>query len=173
MDDFSVGPRLVKTMRRTALICAVVTLAALAAHVLELPNKLALEGPLWLAVQQNLYRGWGPIMGPFEVVAMLASWALVFLGPKNRAAWRLTLLAACLLSLALGVFFTLNAPVNAAFAAWTPATLPADWPSYRRRWELGHAISFMLVLPACILLLRVTWLDGLARRTRRPDPSAS
>jgi hypothetical protein len=33
------------------------------AHVLELPNKLALDGELWLAVQQHLYRGWGPFLG--------------------------------------------------------------------------------------------------------------
>jgi hypothetical protein len=31
------------------------------AHVLELPNKLRLEGPLWLAVHQRLHDGWGPV----------------------------------------------------------------------------------------------------------------
>lgn len=43
-----------------------VTLSALTAHVLELPNKLSLDGPLWLAVQQHLYRGWGPYIGPVD-----------------------------------------------------------------------------------------------------------
>jgi len=38
-----------------SLGCTTVALAALLAHVLELPNKLALPGPLWLAVQQNLF----------------------------------------------------------------------------------------------------------------------
>lgn len=172
-DAFGVSARLARTMHWTGLICAVVTLGALAAHVLEMPNKFGLDGPLWLAVQQNLYRGWGPFMGPFEVLAIVATWALVFLGRKTRATWPLTLLAACLLSLALGAFFVLNAPVNAAFAAWTPATLPADWASYRLRWELGHAIGFVLVLPACILLLRAAWLDGCACRAGWPETNAS
>jgi len=44
------------------LLAALATLAPLA-HVLELPNKLRLDGPLWLAVQQQLYRGWGPFLG--------------------------------------------------------------------------------------------------------------
>jgi hypothetical protein len=40
-----------------SLLCTTVDFGALFAHVLELPNKLALSGPLWLEVQQNLYRG--------------------------------------------------------------------------------------------------------------------
>jgi hypothetical protein len=50
-----------------------VPLAATIAHILELPNKFMLDGPLSLAVQQSLYRGWGPFIGPFEIVAVLAA----------------------------------------------------------------------------------------------------
>jgi hypothetical protein len=48
-------------------VAIVATLAPIA-HVLELPNKLRLSGPLRLAVQKSLYQGWGPFLGgPFEI----------------------------------------------------------------------------------------------------------
>ena len=154
---------LIRVVRWISLLSTAVTLTALGTHVLELPNKLALKGPLWLAVQQNLYRGWGPFIGPFEVTAILASWILLYLTGKRRPIFGPTLIAACLLTGALVVFFVLNAPVNAAFASWTPATLPSDWSNYRLRWELGHAISYVLVLVALVALLRAVFLDALNR----------
>jgi hypothetical protein len=50
-------------LQRINLAFAILAVVAPLAHVLELPNKLALDGPLWLAVQQHLYRGWGPFFG--------------------------------------------------------------------------------------------------------------
>ncbi len=44
-------------LRGANLACASAAVLAPMAHLLELPNKLALDGPLWLAVQQHLYRG--------------------------------------------------------------------------------------------------------------------
>jgi hypothetical protein len=50
---------MVRALRWISLLATAVPLGATVAHVMELPNKLSLDGPLWLAVQQNLYRGWG------------------------------------------------------------------------------------------------------------------
>ena len=161
-DTFSI-PGIIRWI---SLICTAVTLGALTAHVLELPNKLRLGGMLWLAVQQELYSGWGRFIGPFELVAVVSTWMLLYVERRHRAAAGRAMLAACVLSAALLTFFILNAPVNAAFAAWTPATLPADWPDYRAQWELGHAISFLLVLLAFIVLLRSLFRDALARALR-------
>jgi hypothetical protein len=61
-------------------------------------------------------------------------------------------------------FFLLNAPVNAVFAGWRAATLPADWPGYRRQWELGHAIAFVLAPTAFCTLLRAAFVEASARR---------
>jgi len=155
-----------RTVRWISLLGTAVTLSALAAHVLELPNKFSLNGPLWLAVQQNLYRGWGAFVGPFEVTAIVSTWLLLYLVRENRTVFGLTLLASFLLSAALAVFFVLNAPVNAAFASWTPMTLPPDWPSYRLRWETGHAASFAFVLIAFVALLRALFLDATSRASR-------
>jgi hypothetical protein len=135
-----------------------------------LPNKLTLDASLWLAVQQNLYRGWGPFIGPFEVGAVAFTWLLAWLVRNDRAIRRPTFAASTLLSAALATFFALNAPVNAAFAQWTPATLPAGWPDYRLRWEAGHAIGFVLVLVAFIALLRALFIDAITRASRRDAP---
>jgi len=111
-----------------SLGCTTVDLAALLAHVLELPNKLALPGPLWLAVQQHLYRGRGAVLGPFEVGAIISTWVLVPLA-RGRRGFILRLIAAVLLTAMLGTFFALVQPVNVAFAVWTPQTLPARLPT--------------------------------------------
>ncbi len=161
---------MLRIVRFVSLASTVVTLAALSAHALELPNKLALDGPLWLAVQQKLYRGWGPALGPFEVAAVVAAWAFAYLARARREVVRPATAAAALLTAALAVFFVLNAPVNAAFAAWTAATLPADWPSYRLRWELGHATSFLLFAVALGLLLHAYSRNADAAP---PQPTAS
>jgi hypothetical protein len=130
------GPRLIN------LAFAVWAVLAPMAHVLELPNKLALDGPLWLAVQQHLYRGWGPILGgPGEVGNLVTTAWLAFLHRRSRPLLHPTLLACVCYAGMLTAFFALNAPVNHAVAIWTPNTLPADWQAYRARWEAGHAIA--------------------------------
>jgi len=40
------------------------------------------------------------------------------------------------------------APINRIFAAWSASSLPADWSTYRDRWELWHAVIFALKLAA-------------------------
>jgi hypothetical protein len=104
--------------------CLAVDLAALSAHLLELPNELALPGDLWLAVQQRLYRGWGPVLGPFEVGAVAATWVLVAVARGRPGGGRVLVAAVCL---AVSL--------------------------YRWRWELGHAARAALTVSALTLLL--------------------
>lgn len=141
------------------LLCTAVDLAALLAHVLELPNKLTLSGPLWLAVQQQLYRGWGPVLGPFEVGAVVLAWALV-VARRHRRSFVLTLAAALCLTAMFVLFFALVRPVNVAFAAWTPETLPPDWPRYRLRWEMGHGVRALLAVAGLAALIRAAMVDA-------------
>lgn len=154
------------------MACLTVDLAALAAHVLELPNKLTLDGPLWLAVQQRLYRGWGPVLGPFEIGAVVATWVLASMR-RREPTFGSTVLAALLLTASLALFFLAVQPVNAAFATWTPATLPADWPVYRLQWELGHAARLVLAAAALALLIQVALRESprhrLAEAERPPE----
>lgn len=160
---------MVDAIRWLGLVCLAVPLAALGGHVGELPNKLALDGTLWLAVQQHLYRGWGPVTAPFEIAAFASAWALAWLARRRRAVFRPTLIAACCLTAILAVFFVFNAPVNAAVAGWTATALPADWTAYRWRWELGHLLSFLGALTAMVALLRGAFVDWRgARAVSRP-----
>jgi hypothetical protein len=150
---------LLRVVRYLAAITTFAPLIAAGAHLYELPNKLALDGPLWLAVQQNLYRGWGPVFGPFEIIAAAAAWVLLYLVRTRRSVALPTLIAALALSAMIAVFFVFNAPVNAALAGWTAQSLPPDWPAYRLQWEIGHALAFLLGVAAFGLQLRAAFVD--------------
>jgi hypothetical protein len=132
----------VRLLRRLALLFAVGAALAPLAHILELPNKFRLEGRLWLGVQQHLYNGWGPIIGaPTEIGGLLISLALV-VASRGRKELRLFYGASALAYIAMvACFFLLNDPVNKALSGWTPETMPANWTTYRLRWETGHALA--------------------------------
>lgn len=143
-----------RTLCWVMVVIAFVATTAPMAHVLELPNKLSLDGPSWLLVQQQLYRGWGGVFGPVEIVAVVAGLALCALLRDNRPAMRVTLAAVAIYVAMIVVFFVFNAPVNAAFNSWTAASLPADWPRYRVQWELGHALAALLSAVALVLVVQ-------------------
>lgn len=144
-------------MRRLAilnLILAFIATTAPVAHVLEMASKFTLDGPLWLAIQQHLYRGWGAVFGPVEILALLSSLWLMAESRTEPRAFRAFLLATCCYALMLLTFFLFNDPANAALNRWTAETLPDDWTAVRARWEIGHALSAALSLLAFVTLLR-------------------
>ena len=147
-------------LRLLALVVAVIALLAPAAHVLEMPNKLRIDGPLWLAVQQSLYRGWGPFVGgPAEIGGLVLTLACFVMAGARRAR-ALCLAAATSYVVMLLAFFMFNAPVNAAIDSWTAATLPADWASYRAKWETGHAIAAVFAAGALIFVFSAHRTDA-------------
>jgi hypothetical protein len=154
----------VRAVRAIALGSAALTLSFAAAHAIELPNKLQLDGPLWLAVQQQLYRGWDVWTAPCEIGAILASCTLVYLVRGRRPVMVSAAVAATCMAIALLLFAGIVAPVDTAVQSWTAATLPATWPAYRLRWEIGHAITAGLALTAVIAVLRTAFADASARR---------
>jgi hypothetical protein len=130
------------------------------AHVLELPNKLALDGKLWLAVQQHLYRGWGPFLGgPAEIGALLTAAALLFVRRSNSRTRQLTAIATAAYGAMIVAFFVFNAPVNEAVRGWTPTMLPNDWPAYRLRWETGHALAAVLAVVGLVAMIRAYFVE--------------
>lgn len=159
----------VTRLRWLAVGLAAAALLAPLAHVLELPNKLRLEGPLWLAVQQRLYDGWGPLLGgPTEVGGLVVCLALVALHWRDPRPRRLYALAAAADLGMLACFFLLNDPVNTAVSAWTPQTLPPDWPAYRLKWETGHALACALGLIALAATARAVTAPRTANERPRP-----
>jgi hypothetical protein len=122
LDRAGSGRRLL-ALRPVNLAFAVLAALPPIAHALEMPNKLALEAPLWLAVQQHLYRGWGPFYGgPVEIIAFAATMTLLVARRRDRAPMRLTLLAALAYVGTIVTFFALDEPVNAALNSWTPSS---------------------------------------------------
>jgi|tagenome__1003787_1003787.scaffolds.fasta_scaffold20604633_1 hypothetical protein len=148
---------------RFSFMFAVLVVLAPMAHVLELPNKLRLDAELWLAVQQHLYRGWGPSLGgPTEIGALLTSIWLVYFRWRSGLVLAATVVATAGYVGMLVVFVLLNQPVNVAVASWTPASLPSDWTSYRAQWEAGHAVAAML---SVVSLTALAWAYVKERQT--------
>jgi hypothetical protein len=82
---------------------------------LELPSKLTLDGPLWVAIQQRLYRGWGPVIGgPVEVAALATTLALLIIRRGRCETGLFTLAAALAYCGMIVTFFVFNNPVNSA-----------------------------------------------------------
>src|SRR5262249_34173159 len=135
------------------LILAAAAVLAPMAHVLELPSKLTLDGPLWVAIQQHLYTGWGPVIGgPNQVGPPAATVGLLLLLRGRRETGLLTLAAALAYCGMIVTFFVFNNPVNSAVNTWTPASYPSDWQSYRARWETGHVAALLSLFALGVLL---------------------
>ncbi len=150
-------------IRAVNLACAALAVLAPMAHVLELPNKMALDAELWLAVQQQLYRGWGPFVGaPTELGALITTLLLVYVRRRSRAVLAVTALAGLGYAGMLAAFFVLNQPVNVAVASWAPTSIPPDWMAYRVRWEAGHACAAALAVASLALLI---WASVRERRS--------
>jgi peptidoglycan/LPS O-acetylase OafA/YrhL len=140
------------------------------AHVLELPNKLRLEGPLWLAVQQQIYNGWGPLIGaPTEIGGMVISLVLLAANRRRARAALLFGLASVAYGSMLLSFFLFNAPVNKAVNKWTPETLAADWATYRLRWEIGHALAALFGLLGLVAVASATLKTRTSDHDGKPD----
>ena len=145
---------MIRKLLIAALIVGFIATTAPLAHLLEMISKLTLDGPLWLGIQQNLYRGWGPVFGPVEIIAFLLSLSLVIVSREMPAVRRAAIVTTLCYGGMLACFFIFNGPVNAALNGWTPSTLPPDWSSYRARWETGHALAALLSVIAFVILLR-------------------
>ena len=152
-------------LRRLTLCIAFAACFAPMAHVLEMRNKLRLDGVLWLEVQQHLYNGWGPAIGAPTELGGLVAVLILLVGSRRgaRSALLYSIAAICYIAM-LSCFFLLNAPVNAALDEWTSATLPPDWAQFRLRWELGHALAAAFALMAFAAVCYATRTD-----TARPS----
>lgn len=139
---------LLRTWRLLTIMLTALSLAPALGHLLELPAKMSYDGTLWLTVSQTLYASFGTFGAAFEVGAVLTSVVLAILVRHRRPAFAWTLLGALCLVATHAAFWIFLAPVNAAIAALTPETLPADWMSLRTQWEYTHAARAVLQIIA-------------------------
>ncbi len=138
-----------KTTRFVALVLAALTLGMGFAHLMQLPARMAWDQYLWVGstVHGGLYATfgtWGALIELATVVAL----ALVayFVREHNRPGYRLVLAAAILFGLAVVLWWVVIYPVNVELAKWVNGPVPADWASYRARWEWGHAVISLVEL---------------------------
>ena len=115
------------------------------AHVLEAPNKWRLAPEVWLAVQRDLYDGWGTWIPAIELAAALVLGVLAWRA-AGRARWLLVAAIASILVAEAVIWPVWVLPTNQAVDAWTAAEPMPGWEALRLSWEGGHAARFAVLL---------------------------
>src|SRR5918995_6673301 len=118
-----------------AIVLTALALVPAGAHLFELPNKIGLAQDDYFVVQ-NIYRGWA-LFGIVLFGALAANLALAVMVRRQRAPFRLAVLAFLLVVATLVIFFTWTYPTNQATSNWTAA--PENWRELRLQWEYAHA----------------------------------
>ena len=140
-----------------AAVLVALVLATTFAHVLELPAKLGYDAPLYVQLQTSLYQQWAPPnpAGFLEPAAIVVVVLLAMTTRRNPPAFRLAVGAALVLLLAFPLlYFWRVEPANEYFRGiLVGAAIPADWSSWRFRWETGQAARFITHLTAFFLLI--------------------
>jgi MFS family permease len=118
-----------------SLLLVALTLAPAMAHLLELPNKMALSHDEYFIVQQ-IYRGWA-LLGFVVFGALFSTLILAVIVRHNRKIFILTVAALICIAGSLIVFFSFTYPANQLTNNWT--RLRENWLELRRQWEYSHA----------------------------------
>jgi len=155
---------MLKTLRFVGLLSTALALGVAFAHLLEMPNKLALDREEYLLVQQRIYEGFGRVAGPVEVVSLASALGIALLVAARkggRADLLANLFGAVLISAALVVWQVWVGPVNRQVDSWTTvASMPADWTRLRASWEYGHAARAVLFALAFVSMLIAALADA-------------
>lgn len=137
------------------LLLAALGLVMGGAHVLELPVRAQYDPSLYMEVTSTLYRYFGLVGGPIQVLAFIAALVLARL-VRGHISFRSTLAGAILLGLSLLLWSLLVQPVNAAWARALEAGAAGAVQEYARlgsRWDTGHVAAFVPWLIGFTLLL--------------------
>jgi hypothetical protein len=129
----------------TAILFTALALVPSGAHLMELPNKIALSGEQYRIVQQ-IYRGWA-LSGVLVVAALVTTTALSWT-LRGQAGFTAALVAVLCIAGTQLVFWVFTYPVNVTTQNW--AILPSHWEALRLRWEYSHAASAVLNMTALI-----------------------
>jgi hypothetical protein len=135
--------------RFLSILFVALTLAPSGAHLLELPNKIALRADDYLTVQQ-IYRGWA-LLGFVIAGAVLSSAAYLVVLRLRRQPWILAAVGLACLIAGQAVFWIFTFPANQETSNWT--MLPDNWTRLRAQWEYSHAAGAALNLSAFVTLL--------------------
>jgi hypothetical protein len=123
------------------------------AHMLEMPAKLALDGPQWVHLQQNLYGAFAFVGGAVEIASIVSVAVYAYLLRNHRLALPFAVCGAAMLAVAFIVWLSMTAPVNAKVLRWNPDAIPPGWEGLRTRWEYSHTIRFVIHLIGISVLI--------------------
>jgi hypothetical protein len=144
------------TLRLATLLLAALALTMESAHVLELPQKMQYSPEMYSAVNTTLYRYFAVVGGIYQIGSIAAALLLTFLVRARRPSFGWTAIGASCLVLAFAVWLAVVAPVNAQVAEALraqPDSVPSLWLQLRARWEIGHAIGFVVQLAGLAALI--------------------
>lgn len=129
-------------LRFTTILFVTITLSALMAHLLEMPNKLPLSKTDYLTVQ-DIYRGWS-VLGIFEIGAIVLTAIWAFMERRKKPVLSYLIVALSTFVISMIIFFLYTFPANQATLNWTE--LPGNWEVMRQNWEYSHAVRSVLYL---------------------------
>lgn len=146
-----------RAMPFIAIILTAIALVPGGAHLLSLPNKIALPQEQYF-VTQSIYNGWA-FLGIVLIGAILADLGLAIVLRQQPGPFRLALTGFVLMLASLVIFFIWTFPTNQATANWT--TVPENWEALRRQWEYSHAVNSLVTFAAlcCIVLASLSARD--------------
>jgi hypothetical protein len=153
-------------MRTVALFFGLMTtalaLGPALAHLLEMPNKLALPRNAYFVVQQ-IYAGWN-LLGVVLFVQLVSIATVIAFAGNDRRLRLCAIVALLCLAGAQALFWVFTYPANAATANWK--VQPDNWEALRLQWEYSHAGGAVLQLAAMASLIVGALGDNRPRLSR-------
>jgi hypothetical protein len=145
--------------RFISLLLTAIAAGVVLGHVMSRAGKITLPGPLFVTVQNTLYRSWGKKLGAVEIGAFLSNLVVTFLARGRGAIFALSLAGLLCLSGMLLVWAAFINPINIRVRASTSESLPADWASLRDRWHRLHAIRAIFAIASLSAQISAVLLD--------------
>jgi hypothetical protein len=142
-----------------SLLLPAVAAGVVLGHVMSRAGKITLPGPLFVTVQNTLYRSWGKKLGAVEMGAFLSTLVVAFLTRGRGAIFALSLAGLFCLAAMLLVWAIFINPINIRVRASTSDSFPADWASLRDRWHRLHAIRAIFAVAGLSTLISAALLD--------------
>ena len=141
-----------------SLLLTAVAAGVVFGHVMSRAGKITLPGPLFVTVQNTLYRNWGKRVGAVKLGAFLSTLVVAFLTRGRGAIFALSLAGLLCLAAMLLVWAVFINPINIRVRTSTSESPPADWALLRDRWHRLHAIrSIFAVVELSALISAVLW----------------
>jgi MFS family permease len=135
-----------RTSHFLAIVFTALALAPGAAHLMEMPAKIAMPEQPYFIVQQ-IYRGWA-WAGVAIFAALFANLASAVITRHHRREFWLSTAAGLLIASMLAIFFVWTYPANQATGNWT--SVPENWEQLRIQWEYSHAVNAVLTFFALL-----------------------